>query len=265
MMTSSQPKVINSLVLLLAVSLATLIEDYKPLTRVYCNRVHSILYNKQNGIDYYYANPNQVTTNLKSILPAQLLVQQQAELQSAGSLDALPQVTSSFGSPIGIQRGRSAKQLDGFDSEVLQMQQPSAEVAKSAPVAAEAPASAIHQQQQQNVCLTPGCVKAAAEILKNMDERVNPCDDFYKYSCGNWIDSQIIPEDKTSVSLFSVVQDELDNKLRNLIEKPPASEGDSPPIVEKMRNLYESCMNTSKYHLSDVSSYRKGSSSTRWW
>lgn len=98
-----------------------------------------------------------------------------------------------------------------------------------------------------NVCLTPGCVKAAADILRNIDERVEPCDDFYRYSCGNWIDSQVIPEDKTSVSLFSVVQDELDNKLRNLIERAPRA--DESPIVGKMRNLYESCMNTSQIEL----------------
>lgn len=95
-----------------------------------------------------------------------------------------------------------------------------------------------------NVCLTPGCVKAAADILRNIDDKVDPCDDFYRYSCGNWIDSQVIPEDKTSVSLFSVVQDELDNKLRNLIEREQRP--DESPIVLKMRNLYESCMNTSE-------------------
>ena len=97
---------------------------------------------------------------------------------------------------------------------------------------------------KDNVCLTPGCVKAAADILRNIDDKVDPCDDFYRYSCGNWIDSQVIPEDKTSVSLFSVVQDELDNKLRNLIERKPRP--DESPIVMKMRNLYDSCMNTSK-------------------
>lgn len=94
------------------------------------------------------------------------------------------------------------------------------------------------------VCLTPGCVKAAAEILKNIDSQVNPCDDFYKYTCGKWIDSQVIPDDKSSVSRLSTVQDVLDRQLRNLIEQPPI--GNESSIVVMMRDLYDSCMNTTR-------------------
>lgn len=104
---------------------------------------------------------------------------------------------------------------------------------------------ATNKDKTSPVCLTAGCVKAAADILRNMDEKVSPCDDFYSYACGNWIESQSIPEDKTSVSMFSLIQDELDKKLRTLVEREPRI-GETP-IVTKMRNLYESCMNTSKY------------------
>lgn len=146
----------------------------------------------------------QVTSNLKSILPA----------------SAYEEAPSVLGRVAGGRR--TAKQLSGLlEPEV--------------------------QASRENVCLTAGCVRAAADILKNIDQRVDPCEDFYKYSCGNWIESQVIPEDKTSVSLFSVVQDELDSKLRNLIERP--STPSDPPIVLKMRNLYESCMNISEYRL----------------
>lgn len=199
-----------------------------------CSHVHSIIYNKQNGIDYYYANKQQtVTTNLKSILPPQLS-QPPAEVA-----DSLPQVANNLAIVRGNNpRGRSAKQIQGFNDNNNDL-----EINNNSNDNREAKELA----SQNNVCLTPGCVKAAAEILKNVDETVDPCDDFYKYSCGNWIESQIIPEDKTSVSLFSVVQDELDNKLRNLIERDSTAE--DAPIVEKMRNLYESCMNTCKYIL----------------
>ena len=62
---------------------------------------------------------------------------------------------------------------------------------------------------KSDYCVTPGCVKAASEILQNMDESVNPCDDFYQFSCGNFIKKTAIPDDRTRVSSFSVLSDEL--------------------------------------------------------
>lgn len=199
------------------------------------DHLESIKYDQNNGFDYYYAaaddpneSPPSVTTNFKSILPSNL-ARPQADPSEALSSDGsgLPQVANNLQIVRGNgPRGRSAKQL----------RQPVVE-RDSEPRAST---------NGENVCLTPGCVKAAAEILNNIDERVEPCDDFYRYACGNWIESQIIPEDKTSVSLFSLVQDELDNKLRNLIERQTDKKSETP-IVRRMRNLYESCMNTSEY------------------
>lgn len=234
-----------------------IIEDHRSAKTgklIECNRVHSIHYNKHNGIDYYYANKLQndkqqsVTTNLKSILPANLGSNPYAPSPAAANdelhSDSLPQVANSLQSV----RGRQPKHLSGFSESAEQSASSNAN--SQEPTGSRLSQEALSRKQEQTangVCLTPGCVKAAAEILKNIDDRVDPCDDFYRYSCGNWIDAQVIPEDKTSVSLFSVVQDELDNKLRNLVEREPSNE--DSPIVGRMRNLYESCMNTSKFGL----------------
>ena len=121
-----------------------------------------------NGFDLYTAQPVAGLQNLKQ------LIQQQQQQQRE-----LPQVVvASAAAAAATAPRRTAKQIQGFGR-------------------------LASETQQDAVCLTPGCVKAAAEILKNLDEKVNPCDDFYRYSCGNWIDSQVIPEDKTSVSLLS--------------------------------------------------------------
>lgn len=40
-------------------------------------------------------------------------------------------------------------------------------------------------------------------------------DDGTQFSCGGWLENQVIPDDKTSVSVFSLLQDDLNNKLRS--------------------------------------------------
>lgn len=94
-----------------------------------------------------------------------------------------------------------------------------------------------------DVCLTPGCVRAASEILRNMNESVSPCDDFYHFACGGWLKEQVIPEDRTTVSRFTLIQDELNHKLRLLVESNEPV--DEASIFGQMRKFYRSCMNLS--------------------
>ncbi|XP_043224752.1 neprilysin-2-like isoform X5 [Amphibalanus amphitrite] len=91
----------------------------------------------------------------------------------------------------------------------------------------------------QDICLTKGCVQAACSILNNMDEQVNPCDDFYQFACGSFIKNTVIPSEKTSVSQFSVVSDALKIKMRKLVEAPVAT--DEPASSRHIKNLFVSC------------------------
>ncbi len=58
-------------------------------------------------------------------------------------------------------------------------------------------------------CMSRGCVKTAADILANMDEAADPCVDFYQFACGGFIDKTSIPDDRTRMSSFSVLGDQL--------------------------------------------------------
>ncbi|CAG2158276.1 unnamed protein product [Oppiella nova] len=62
------------------------------------------------------------------------------------------------------------------------------------------------------ICQTKECL--------NSDESVSPCHDFYRFSCGRWLDSTPIPDDSDSVSTFSQLQDNIDLKLKELLSQP---------------------------------------------
>jgi predicted metalloendopeptidase len=43
-----------------------------------------------------------------------------------------------------------------------------------------------------------------------MDRAADPCNDFYQFACGGFIEKTVIPEDKPGVSMFSIIRDKLD-------------------------------------------------------
>lgn len=96
----------------------------------------------------------------------------------------------------------------------------------------------------EDVCLTPGCVHAASKMLEQIDEEFEPCDDFYEFSCGQYILNTMIPDDKVSVNAFSVISDKLQEQLKTIITSP--IENDEIEPFKMVKKLYAACMNKSK-------------------
>ena len=69
-------------------------------------------------------------------------------------------------------------------------------------------------------CVTKACVATAAKVAAAMDKTVDPCEDFYSYSCGGWEKTHYIDADRTSVSQFSVLDDENTLLLKQILEVP---------------------------------------------
>ncbi|CAO1428955.1 unnamed protein product [Diamesa tonsa] len=74
-----------------------------------------------------------------------------------------------------------------------------------------------------------------------MNTSVNPCDDFYAYSCGNWAKHNPIPQDKVAYDTFEILRESLDVALKDLLLNEKDEDVDN--AVLKAKNLYKSCMN----------------------
>ncbi|XP_055356520.1 neprilysin-11-like [Paramacrobiotus metropolitanus] len=86
-------------------------------------------------------------------------------------------------------------------------------------------------------CQIPDYKEIAAKFLSRIDTSVNPCNDFYQFSCGKWIKAQ---EDEASDALKL-------NRTRAILTK--LLKGDvkpAGPVFEaekKMKDLYKQCIN----------------------
>jgi len=100
----------------------------------------------------------------------------------------------------------------------------------------EAPAAA----PQQEVCLTPECAVAAAGIIQAMDVTADPCEDFFRFSCGGWMDGNTIPEGKSKWGRFYELRNEVDEALKEIVTGTEAA----PASVGNLRTMFSACMDT---------------------
>ncbi|KAJ8664432.1 hypothetical protein QAD02_006094 [Eretmocerus hayati] len=97
-----------------------------------------------------------------------------------------------------------------------------------------------HDTRNQKVCTSEVCRRTASLILANMDKNVDPCTDFYKFACGNYLSEELIPAHRLRVNPVSKMQDEIRNKLKGSLEKLRMST--DPDFLRKFTSFYETCM-----------------------
>ena len=69
------------------------------------------------------------------------------------------------------------------------------------------------RQKGEGYCVSKECITAAADLLENIDESVDPCEDFYNFACGGFIENKVIPDDKSKFSSFTVLNDKLNEQV----------------------------------------------------
>src|SRR6202521_18864 len=93
----------------------------------------------------------------------------------------------------------------------------------SAPcVLAQSPAS---RSSSTDSASTPALPYTPSLDVSAMDRTVDPCVDFYQYSCGGWQKKNPIPPDQTSWAVYGKLYQDNLNFLRTILEQASSSKG----------------------------------------
>ena len=76
----------------------------------------------------------------------------------------------------------------------------------------------------------------------SMDKTVDPCVDFYTYSCGGWMKNNPIPPDQSTWSVYGKLQNDNLAQLRTILEAAAKEAGERNAVTRKIGDYYAACM-----------------------
>ncbi|XP_066261610.1 neprilysin-2-like [Euwallacea similis] len=90
------------------------------------------------------------------------------------------------------------------------------------------------------ICKTPQCQATTMEILKYIDERHKPCDDFYRFACGTFLQNISYEDPYSTHSVKAAMEEEIQADVKNMLEEEILPEDLSSFKLAK--RFYRACM-----------------------
>jgi len=108
---------------------------------------------------------------------------------------------------------------------------------------------------QEDVCLSPECVVAASSIIQAMDTTADPCQDFFQFACGGWVEANEIPDGKNIWGRFYELRNMVDKALKEIVTSEKPSES---LAVTNLRTMFNGCMDTEAIETAGLSGILPG-------
>jgi predicted metalloendopeptidase len=79
---------------------------------------------------------------------------------------------------------------------------------------------------------------------QDMDPSCKPCEDFWRYANGGWVDRNPMPPDQSRWGTMAVMNEKNRERLRTILEEAAASKAPAAPHIRQIGDLYAACMDT---------------------
>jgi endothelin-converting enzyme/putative endopeptidase len=116
---------------------------------------------------------------------------------------------------------------------------PAVEKAEPAPPPKATPQIASAAKKEQPLSELP---YTPSLDVASMDKSVDPCTDFYAFSCNGWIRNNPIPGDQSSWSVYGKLSEENDQYLWGILEEAAKPAATRTPVQQKIGDYFASCM-----------------------
>lgn len=103
----------------------------------------------------------------------------------------------------------------------------------------------INLPNRSNICLTEICLTESQKMLDSMDDTVDPCIDFYEFACGKFRRNTLIPNDKESVTAFTLLKDKVNDQMRSILSEP-ILKSTEPNAIKLIKMFAKSCLDDTK-------------------
>jgi endothelin-converting enzyme/putative endopeptidase len=81
--------------------------------------------------------------------------------------------------------------------------------------------------------------------LSSMDRSVDPCTDFYRFSCGGWSKKNPLPPDQSRWEVYSKLEDDNQRFLWGILQEAAKPQSSRNPIEVQIGDFFYSCMDES--------------------